>query len=130
MFSAIRQSLCAILVPIAAIAWGDVASASWITIRNDTKQAVVVQEVLVVNGQVKRCKPKTLLPGEAVREFVAGPTVKKIDVLDVANPQRSLWSGNLPCKDESQTFSIVGSGVSVSVKPVVSASKSPRAERK
>lgn len=129
MFTAVRSSLCAILGAIAFLVCANVAAASWITIRNDTNQAVVVQEILVVNGQVKRCKPVNLLPGETVREFVTGPTVKKIDVLDADNPKRSLWSGNLSCKDESQTFSIMGSAGTVTVRPVANASKGPRTER-
>jgi hypothetical protein len=131
MLAAIRSSLFATIAATTVVVVGaNVARASWITIRNDTKQAVVVQEVLVVNGQAKRCKPVNLLPGETVREFVTGRTVKKIDVFDAHNQKRSLWSGKLSCKDESQTFAIVGSGGTVSVKPVGSTSKGPRAESK
>jgi len=100
------------------------ADASWITIRNDTKQTVVVQETTTVNGQVKRGKPIGLLPGESFREFLAGPTVKKIEVLDAQNSNRSLWSGNMNCKDESQTYSIAGSGGCITVRPAATSNPS------
>jgi hypothetical protein len=106
------------------------AGASWITIKNNTKQVVVVQETMTVNGQVKRCKPVSLLPGETLREFLAGPAVKKIDVLDGHNPKRSLWAGNLHCNDESQTFSITHSGGTFTVRPVVKQQPVPPSDRK
>jgi hypothetical protein len=105
------------------------AGASWITIKNNTKQMVVVQETMTVNGQVKRCKPVSLLPGETLREFLSGPAVKRIDVLDGHNPKRSLWSGSLHCKDESQTFSITDSGGTVTVRPVVKPQPVPPSDR-
>jgi hypothetical protein len=106
------------------------ADASWMTIRNDTKQTVVVQETTLVNGQVRRGKPITLLPGESFREFLAGPTVKKIDVLDIQNANRPLWSGSLNCKDEAQTYSIAGSGGTIAVRPVAPVPRNPGGERK
>lgn len=80
--------------------------AGWVTIKNDTNKTVVVQENVIVNGQVKRGKPINLLPGETLREYLAGPTVKKIEVFDKQNHNEALWSGSLVCKDDNQTFSI------------------------
>jgi hypothetical protein len=119
-----------ILIAAAAttLASAEMVSASWITIKNDTKQPVVVQETMTVNGQVKRCRPVSLLPGESFREFLAGPAQKKINVFDCLNPNRTLWSGSLHCKDESQTYSIMGVGGTVMVRPV--APGDPRTERK
>ena len=105
------------------------AGASWITIENNTKQMVVVQESMTVNGRVKRCKPVSLLPGETLREFLSGPAVKRIDVLDGHNPKRSLWAGSLHCKDESQTFSITDLGGTVTVRPVVKPQPVPPSDR-
>jgi len=96
-------------------------TASWITIKNNTRQIVIVQETKTVNGQIRRCKPVTLLPGETLREFLAGPGMKKLDVFDGNNPKRTLWSGSLSCQEESQTFSIVDSSGAIVVRPVGSA---------
>ena len=126
MFTAVHSPfLAALAASVFVFAGASSAAASWITIKNDTKHSVVVQETMTVNGQVKRCKPVNLLPGETHREFIAGPTVKKLDVFDAQNPNRSLWSGSLHCKDESQTFSIVGSGETVTVRPVVNSPNAP-----
>jgi hypothetical protein len=94
------------------------ASAAWLTVRNDTRQSVVVQETVVVNGQVKRGKPATLLPGESLREYVPAPTAKRIEVLDSRNPRQLLWSGNLSCAGETQAYSVATGGGRVVVRPV------------
>jgi hypothetical protein len=104
----------------------DFATASWVTIKNDTKQSIVVQETVIINGQAKRGKPTNLLPGETLREFIPGPTVKTIDVFDVQKPGQSLWSGKLNCKDESQTYSISAAGGRVTVRPVANTPNAPK----
>jgi hypothetical protein len=129
MSATVSSSLVILIAAVATtLASANVISASWITIKNDTKQPLVVQETMTVNGKVKRCKPVSLLPGESLREFLAGPAQKKIDVFDGQNPNRTLWSGSLHCKDESQTYSIVGVGGTVTVRPA--APGGPRTDRK
>lgn len=93
------------------------AAAGWVTIKNDTSKPLVVQEVVVINGQVRRGKPTNLLPGETIREFLPGPTVKRIEVLDAQN--QGLWAGTLNCTADVQTFSvgIVGGKVIVGQVP-------------
>ena len=116
MSSFLRNRLFALTAALVAVlGFAGVAEADWLTIRNDTGNAIVVRETIVVNGQAKPGKPTNLLPGETIREFIPGPTVKKIEVLDVQN--QSLWSGSLNCKEESQTFSVSATGGKVSVGP-------------
>jgi hypothetical protein len=93
------------LVIVASYCSGSAQSA-WLTIKNDTNQAIVVQENVVVNGQTKRGKPINLLPGEKLREYIPAPTMKNIEVFDVQNPKQAVWSGNLNCNEEKQTFSV------------------------
>jgi hypothetical protein len=50
---------------------GNSVSADWISIKNDTTQTVIVQESVKINGQVRKCKPLKLAPGEVLREFQA-----------------------------------------------------------
>jgi hypothetical protein len=95
-----------------------IAQAGWLTIKNDTNLTIVVQESVVVNGQVKRGKPTSLLPGETLREFLPAPTVKKIEVFQGQNPNQAVWSGDLNCKDEKQTFSVSATEGKVSVDKV------------
>jgi hypothetical protein len=94
------------------------AEAAWVTIRNNTPQTIVVQETLIVNGQPKRGRPTTLLPGESFREFIPAPTNKKVEVIDPKRPPRLLWSGVLKCADETQTFAVTGAAGRVSVVPL------------
>ncbi len=84
--------------------------ANWLTLKNETGKPITVQEIVFVNGQVKRGKTTNLLPGETYREFLAIPTVKKVEVFEAQNPNKPVWSGNLSCKDERQTFSVTAPG--------------------
>ena len=93
------------------------ALANWMTIKNDTGKALVVQEIVVVGGQVKRGKATNLLPGETLREYLPAPTVKRVEVFDSRNPNHPVWSGKLNCKDEIQAFSVTSSGGKVTVSP-------------
>jgi hypothetical protein len=97
--------------------------AGWITIKNDTDKTLVVQEHVHVNGQTKRGKPINLLPGETLREFLPGPTVKKIEVFESQNPKEAVWSGSLNCKEDKQSFSIVSANDKVIVGQVLGSPK-------
>jgi hypothetical protein len=81
------------------------ASAGWITLANDTNQTVVVQESVSVNGQVRKCKPIKLAPGETLREFQAAGGTKKLAILDTGLFGKQLFSGDLSWKDDT-VFSI------------------------
>ncbi|AMV26491.1 hypothetical protein VT84_18980 [Gemmata sp. SH-PL17] len=82
------------------------ADAGWVTIKNDTNKAIVVQEVVTVNGKVVRGKPVKLLAGESFREFQSMAGVKSYEIVDAANTKMSIWSGNLNCKSDMQSFSV------------------------
>ncbi len=82
-----------------------VARAGWITLSNDTNQTVVVQESVTVNGQVRKCKPIKLAPGETVREFQAAGGTKKLAILEPGLLGRQLFTSDVTWKDDT-TFSI------------------------
>jgi hypothetical protein len=115
--------LAAIVAVLVVCGFAGASSASWITIKNETGQTIIVQESVVVNGHVRRGKAKTLLPGETLREFLPGPTVKRVEVLDALQPTHSLWCGNLSCKDANQVFSVSSANSKVAVAPVATPSK-------
>lgn len=121
-FAMMRAIQSRLFVPIAAcvvvLAFNELTHAAWLVIKNDSKQTIIVQETVMVNGKVKRCKPMNLLPGETVREYIVGPAVKTIDLFDPQKPRQVLWSGRLNCPDETQTFSITGAGDRVKVQPI------------
>ena len=93
------------------------ASAAWITVQNDTKQVIVVQSAITVNGQVKRGKPVRLLPGEVLKEFFQ-PQGIALEVYDPQNPKKALLSAPLTIKNENQKFSVSPNGASVAVAEV------------
>ena len=94
------------LAILAALAFAGAAEAGWVTIKNDTSKAIVVQEVVIVNGKQVRGKPTKLLAGESFREFQNMPGIKNYEVLDAANPNVVLWSNQLNCKADKQSFSV------------------------
>jgi hypothetical protein len=125
MRSGFRNPLITLIAALAVVlgAAGG-AEAAWVTIKNDTGKTIVIQETIVVNGQVKKGRPTNLLPGETIREFLPGPTVKKIEVLNAQN--QSLWSGNLECKDETELFSVSVVGGKVTITPVANPPVRPK----
>jgi hypothetical protein len=119
MFASFRSR---ILPPLAAlvavVGLSGSAEAGWVTIKNHTDRVIVVQELVVTNGVVKRGKPIRLLPGETVKEYQTKPGAKKVEVFDAHSPARPLYTGTLNCKDENPTFSITADGKSVSITPI------------
>jgi hypothetical protein len=84
----------------------ELAWAGWLTIQNQTNQTVIIQETYVIAGKPRRGRPIQLLAGETVREFFPSPTIKTVELYDVKNPQRPLWSGQIPCRNNTQTYII------------------------
>jgi hypothetical protein len=124
MFSAFHSRFLVMVLALLAVASSTgAASANWITIKNDTGKTITVQETVVVNGQVKRGKATNLLAGETLREYIPGPTVKRVELFDAQSPNRSVWSGDLNCKDEHQSFLLSVTGGKFSVGQVVMPAK-------
>lgn len=79
--------------------------AGWISISNDTNQTIVVQESITVNGQVRRCKPIKLAPGEILREYQTSGGTKTLTIHESGLFGKQLFSGELTWKDDT-AFSI------------------------
>ena len=107
MFSSSHKRLAFALALGAAFAFVGVAEAGWVTVKNDSNKALVVQEVVIVNGKPVRGKPIKLLAGESFREFQNTPGTRTFEVYDAATARTTLWSGSLNCKADTQTFSIL-----------------------
>lgn len=106
MFPRFRPLAFALAV-LAALACAGVAEAGWVTFKNDTGKAVVVQEYVVVNGRKVCGKPYKLLPGESFREFQNTAGVKNYDIYDAAVPNKPVWSSPLNCAADKQAFSVL-----------------------
>jgi len=123
MFAASRSCLRGLVALALLICCTGAASANWFTLKNDTGKPIVVQETVIVNGQVRRGKPTTLLAGETLREFIPGPTIKRVEVFAGQAPNQAAWSGNLSCKEENQTFSVTAVGGKLTVGQTVEQAK-------
>ncbi|MBN9117803.1 MAG: hypothetical protein J0I06_01315 [Planctomycetes bacterium] len=107
MFPRRSKLIALVLAVVAALAFVGSAEAGWVTIKNDTAKAIVVQEVVVVNGKAVRGKPVKLNAGESFREFQNTPGVKNYEIYDAAAPNAPpVWSNQLNCKADKQTFSV------------------------
>lgn len=101
----------------ALFAFVAVADAGWVTFKNETGKAIVVQEYIVINGKKVCGKPYKLRAGESFREFQNTPGVRNYDVLDAANPNSPLWSKSLDCRGDKQIFSVTAVKGKVDVQP-------------
>ncbi|HEY8503949.1 MAG TPA: hypothetical protein VIL46_05165 [Gemmataceae bacterium] len=95
------------------------ARAGWYTLRNDTSDVLLVQEVVKVQGEERRVNPKRLFPGEQAREILLRPAVKHVLIFDAGSMPRPLYEGRLNCGAGCSLFSIRPAGPGcVAVVPV------------
>ena len=106
MFPRHSKLIAFALAVLATLAFAGAADAGWVTIRNETGKAIVVQEVVIVNGKQVRGKPVKLLAGESFREFQNTPGVKNYQIYDAGNPNIVLWSNQLTCTADKQSFAV------------------------
>src|SRR5439155_8849270 len=93
------------------------AEAGWVTLRNDSKDVLIIQETVTANGTPRRCKPVRLRPGEAVREFHPNGSSVKLEIFNEKAQTQSLYSGTRTTADRDQTFSITSDGKTTKVAP-------------
>ena len=74
---------------LTTVGWALPAQAAWLTVKNDTKQTVILESVCdaVI---VKRIKTVRLLPGETYREFRLIPGDRKVQLYDGTPADKSL----------------------------------------
>ena len=111
------------LAVIAMTAFAPNAIAGWVTVKNDTTGSVTVQETVVVNGVVRKCKPVKLAAGETLREFQPKAGTKTIVVVEAGLFGKTLYTGDLKWADGDSAFAIAKDGDKVQVAAVVDAPK-------
>lgn len=102
MIGIVRTVVAAFAVALS----GGPAVAGWLTIRNDTKQELIIQPFVVVNGRPKPGLAIKLQPGEAVRENKPVAGSRGIWVFDAANPMTPLLVGNLKWEKDDVTVAL------------------------
>jgi hypothetical protein len=74
--------------------------------RNDTKVAVVVQGLSIINNRLRRDRVHILQPGEVAYDTVAIAGNRLVVVADAKQPTRTLFQGTIPFARNDQFFSI------------------------
>jgi hypothetical protein len=82
------------------------ASAGWLSLRNDTRTTLIVQEIVIINGQPRRGTQRQLYPGEVAVESVAGAGVKRLLVFEPKMPTVPLLRTERNYTGADQVFSI------------------------
>jgi hypothetical protein len=103
--------ICLLGVSIAC-AGADPVSAGWMGFRNDTKETIVIQESVTVNGKPKPGRPQRLFAGEAVRDAQSTGGQRTFSVYDPKNPNQPIYTGNFPCPaaNENILYSLKSDG--------------------
>lgn len=82
------------------------AWAGWLGFRNDTRATLVLQEIVLVNGQARRGAQRQLGAGELAVESVNGAGVKRLLIFDPRQPAVPLLRVDVPYTGADQIFSI------------------------
>ena len=91
--------------------------AGWICIKNETKLAVVIQEVPERPG-LKRGKLVKLLPGETYREYQPTAGEKTVQVFDARTPTKPLCAAKLAWPAADVTFKVEAAEQAARLAPV------------
>jgi hypothetical protein len=100
------RRLAAGFVLAAALLLPASAHAGWLSVRNDTKSPLVVQEVVIVNNVNRPGKLRQLFAGEVSLENVAAPCTRRIVIFDPRQPNVPLYRGDIACTGDDQFFAI------------------------
>jgi hypothetical protein len=87
----------ALLGSLVVLASADFVFAGWMGFRNDTKDTIVIQETMTVNGQPKLSQPQKLLVGQAVRDTLNVGAQRRFSIYDPKNPNVPIYTGNFNC---------------------------------
>ena len=109
MFRSSRTLLPAVLAVLGLFAGASSVSAGWLTIKNDTKHVVLIQETGGPFNRPIRGKVVKLQPGETYREFQLLPGEKTVIVTDIDGVARSA-PDRLTWQKEDAPFTLKSDG--------------------
>jgi len=111
--STIRTITIIIFALAGACVLGGDTRAGWITVKNDTKQIIVIQEVGGPLNRPIRGKCIKLQPGETYREYQLLAGSKNIVLYDSESPSAPLSQDKLTWVQDDATFAIKPDGKSI-----------------
>ncbi len=96
--------LATVIAVLGLLGYASPASAGWVSVKNDTKQTLVLQEIGGPLLRPIRGKCIRLLPGETYREFHALAGEKQIHVFDASDLTKPLLRELLSWKAEDRAY--------------------------
>lgn len=108
------------LLPLLIVTFGLFGSASaaqggWVTIKNETKQVIVIQETGGPANRPIRGKSVKLQPGETVREYHLLGGTKTVVIYDAAAPATPLVTDKLTWAKDDTSFAVKADGKKVTL---------------
>jgi hypothetical protein len=91
------------------------AQAGWVTITNETKQVIVIQETSGPQNRPIRGKCAKLQPGETYREYHQDAGTKNVQVYDAAAPNTALIQDQLKWDKTDAEFAVKNDGKKVTL---------------
>jgi len=82
------------------------ASAGWVTVKNETSQTIIIQEMCTLAGKPVRGKAVRLLPGETYREYHARAGEKQVHLYDDGEPKKLLADETMTWHTRDQNYAI------------------------
>lgn len=95
----------------------DAARAGWITVTNDTKQTIVIQETSGPLNRPVKGKCVKLQPGETYREYSLLGGTRTVVVYDAATPNAPLTAEKMTWEKADAAFALKTDGKKVTLGP-------------
>lgn len=96
---------------------GSTAHAGWITVTNDTRQTIVIQETSGPLNRPVKGKCVKLQPGESHREFSLLGGTRNVVIYDAAAPTNPLATETMAWDKNDTAFTVKTDGKKVSLGP-------------
>jgi hypothetical protein len=106
-----------IVVAVALLGLGSTAHAGWITVTNDTKQTIVIQETSGPLHRPLKGKCIKLQPGESHREFSLFGGTRDVVIYDADAPNTPLVTDTMEWDKNDIAFTVKLDGKKVSLGP-------------
>jgi hypothetical protein len=115
----VRTPRFALAVALAVGLFGtaDAAHAGWITITNDTKQVLVIQEMSGPLNRPVRGRCVKLQPGETYREYMLLGGTRNVVVYDATAPNTPLTADTMTWDKADAAFAVKSDGKKTSLGP-------------
>lgn len=115
--STIRHLIAAAAVFVTLFATAPAAHAGWITVTNDTKQTIVIQETSGPLNRPVRGKCIKLQPGESHREFSLLGGTRNVVIYNADAPTTPLATDTMAWDKNDTAFTVKADGKKVSLGP-------------